>query len=394
MGAAKETGNPMESPDAPRLERSATSASTTQGATLLQPDGTSPTASIRLESFGFPQQITLLVCVQAIICFAAFALAGTTAALAAAVAAIASLLLCVGFAYLRHREAMRLVGEIDEVLHAGRRVSFTDCREGDMAVLRNEVSKMTARLCRTADQLEREKTALADALANVSHQIRTPLTAIQLMTPIIERTQDPETRTRKLHELEHMVDRVSWLITALLKMARLDAGSLQMRKEPVDAAAAVCAALKPFEIAMDVRNIECAVRVESEALFEGDASWTIEAVSNIVKNCMEHTPPDGTVLTQVGEDATAVRIRVSDTGSGIAETDLPHVFERFYCGAHGGEERAANAADDLTPPPTQGFGIGLSLAQSCVSAQGGTLRAFNLPQGGACFEMTFPKMTV
>ena len=121
------------------------------------------------------------------------------------------------------------------------------------------------------------------------------------------------------------------------------------------------------------------------ATFQGDAPWTAEAVENIAKNCMEHTPPGGTVTVAVSEDALACTIAVSDTGPGIAPEDLPHIFERFYRG-RGGE------GPDVAQPA--GFGIGLSLAQALVSAQGGTLRAFNNPDGGARFEIAFPKLVV
>lgn len=345
-----------------------------------------------LEYRRFDSHLLLLACANIAVFLAALAFSGANAAGGAAAAGGASIMLYAAFVRARRRETMRLASEIDEMLHAGHRVDFSDCREGDLAVLRNEVSKMTARLHRSAAQLEHEKGALGDALADMSHQIRTPLTAIQLMVPVIERTRDGTARTRKLHDLEGMIDRVSWLVTALLKIARFDAGAMRMQKATVDAADVIRSALKPFEIALEVREVACVVEVSEHVTFEGDAMWAAEAVSNIIKNCMEHTPAGGTITVSVLEDAIAARIRVSDTGPGIPKADLPYIFERFYCGA----PRTANASIEEAPgslPPLQGFGIGLSLAKSCVSAQGGTLRARNLSQGGACFEMTFPKIT-
>ena len=119
----------------------------------------------------------------------------------------------------RHRQIRRLAEEIDEVLHSGRTVDFSNCREGDVAVLANELSKMVSRLARTRDQLARERNALADSLADVSHQIRTPLTAITLMLPVVERADDARERKRAVRELESMIERVSWLVTTLLKIA-------------------------------------------------------------------------------------------------------------------------------------------------------------------------------
>ena len=133
-----------------------------------------------------------------------------------------------------------------------------------------------------------------------------------------------------------------------------------------------------------------------DAKFEGDAAWTAEALENIVKNCAEATGEGGTVRIEAKEDALSTRIRISDDGPGIAAEDLPHVFERFYRGRSDAEGRAegesAGARNGSVEP--KGFGIGLSLALALVSAQGGSLRARNLPEGGACFEIAFPKMNV
>ena len=339
------------------------------------------------------RQAIALFCAHLAVCAGAYALAGWQAAASAAVAGLLSVGLFALFSIVRHREIARLSAEVDEVLHAGRRIDLSDCREGDVAILRNEVSKMTARLARTADQLEREKSALADALADISHQIRTPLTAVELMIPVIERSQSEEERSRWLHELDRMVDRVSWLVTALLKMAKLDAGAVRLQRRPVDAPKAVEAAVDPLAIALDMRGVDCVIEADGVETFDGDAAWTTEAVGNIVKNCMEHTPEGGRITVNLSMDAVACRIRIADTGPGIAEEDLPHVFERFYRGG----VRSAGAVsekDGVDAFRAQGFGIGLSLAQSLVSAQGGSLRASNLEAGGACFEITFPKLTV
>ena len=157
--------------------------------------------------------------------------------------------------------------------------------------------------------------------------------------------------------------------------------------------------------AMDLRDVNLVLDLDEAATFVGDAPWSAEALENIVKNCMEHTPAGGTVTVTVREDALATTLAVNDTGPGIAAEDLPHIFERFYRGRDEGtrgaeDSRSANGlqggegadAEDVRQPA--GFGIGLSLAQALVSAQGGTLRAANNPEGGARFEIAFPKLVV
>ena len=338
----------------------------------------------------------------------------------------------------RHRQIRRLAEEIDEVLHSGRTVGFSNCREGDVAVLANELSKMVSRLSRTRDQLSRERNALADSLADVSHQIRTPLTAITLMLPVVERADDARERKRAVRELESMIERVSWLVTTLLKIAKVDAGAMHVEQREVRGAEVARRAVAPLATAMDLRDVNLVLELDETATFQGDAPWTAEAVENIAKNCMEHTPPGGTVTVAVSEDALATTIAVSDTGPGIAPEDLPHIFERFYRGrglVPASPELAPEGATEVAPyrrlrskpsrlentDPTDrmqvdpvggdlgrpwaddngndarqpaGFGIGLSLAQALVSAQGGTLRASNNPAGGARFEIAFPKLVV
>lgn len=343
----------------------------------------------------FALQLAVMALAAVTLSVAAGIVAGAvSAAWAAAVGTMCCVLFAM-FSWRRYREIARLAAEMDEVLHSGRRVTFADCREGDVAILRSEVSKMVARLARTSEQLKAEKTALADALADISHQIRTPLTAMSLLVPVAERAADERTRLSALRELEGMVERVSWLVTALLKLARIDAGVMSFESRPVRVADVAARALAPLELPLDVQGVAWSMDV-GDAKFEGDAAWTAEALENIVKNCAEATGEGGTVRIEAKEDALSTRIRISDDGPGIAAEDLPHVFERFYRGRSDAEGRAegesAGARNGSVEP--KGFGIGLSLAQALVSAQGGSLRARNLPEGGACFEIAFPKMNV
>lgn len=309
----------------------------------------------------------------------------------------------------RHAQVKRLTLEIDEVLHNGRRVDFSTSREGDIAVLSNELAKMVARLARTTEQLEVERNALSDALADISHQIRTPLTAITLMLPAIERTDDAAECKAALRKLEQMIDRVSWLVTTLLKIAKIDAGAMHVERKRVLCATVVERALAPLESALDLHDIRLEMQLDDAAAFQGDLLWTAEAVENIVKNCMEHTPSGGHIEVRAVEDPLATTIEIADTGSGIAPEDLPHVFERFYrgreevmaadlaAGSVAGSESSVGPTSEAfgsAPVKVKGFGIGLSLAQALISAQGGTIRAANAPRRGAVFTIAFPKMVV
>lgn len=328
------------------------------------------------------RQCAMLVLAEAVLAALAGLAVSGAAALWVAVGGVVALAFFVGVSLWRRQQIMRLAAEVDEVLHEGRRIDFSTCREGDVAVLSNELGKMVTRLARVSDQLVEERNGLADALTDVSHQIRTPLTAINLLIPTIEQAETEAERREGLRKLEHMLERVTWLVTTLLKIARVDAGAMHFEEECVAVAGVVHRAVAPLELAFDVRDIRLTVDVQNGAGFTGDARWTAEAIENIVKNCMEHTPAGGSVTIEGRENAVATTITITDTGDGIAEEDLGRIFERFY-------RHNESPEDDA-----EGFGIGLSLAQALVSAQNGTIRATNVPDAGARFTITFPKLVV
>ena len=320
----------------------------------------------------------------AVIAVAASVVTGAEAALWCVAIGVICMVAGIACAAVRYAEIVALSTELDEVLHGGRKLTLSACREGDVAVLRNEAAKMVAQLVRLGDQLKREKAALSDAMADISHQIRTPLTALSLAIPALEDEDARAERKRIGRNAERLIDRTSWLVSSLLRMAKADAGALEVSRTQVRVADAVRRAVEPLETALDLRGVTLVEQVDDEAMFTGDVRWTAEAVGNIVKNCMEHTPEGGAVTISASEDVLATRIVVEDTGSGIAPEDLPRIFDRFYRGSHG-------ASDEHE---AEGFGIGLSLALSLVSIQGGIIRVSNTPQGGARFEIAFPKLVV
>ena len=268
---------------------------------------------------------------------------------------------------------------------------MADYREGDLAILKNQLAKMTDALREKTARLGQEKSDLAHALADVSHQIRTPLTAMGLTLAVAQETDDDRVRARALRELEGMIERVGWLVSALLKLAKADAGAITVQTTCVEARQVVARAMEPLAASLDLRGVTCEVNYEGDPCFTGDMAWSAEALENVLKNCMEHTPAGGAIRVSVRQDALACRIRVTDTGPGIAPDDLPHVFERFYRGKGAATAPEGERADG---PRAQGFGIGLALAQSLMAAQGGTLRASNVPEGGARFDFTFPSVVV
>ena len=296
----------------------------------------------------------------------------------------------------RYRALANMAANLDRVLAGERDIRLRDMSEGELAILSSEIDKVIARLNLTVDELQAEKLALSDALADISHQLKTPLTSIAISTELIRdrlsARGDSEDLVERLRLIQTLQARVEDLVSALLKLARIDAGVIKLVCGPVDARELVRKSFEPLAVAFDIADVRFSADVQDGASYEGDLTWSVEALENILKNCMEHTPAGGCVSVRVTEDVLACRIRIEDTGPGIAESDLPHIFERFYRGS-----RDANAAPSEVNPA--GVGIGLALSKSLVTAQGGTLTAENLRDEngnvtGAAFNLVFFKTVV
>lgn len=296
----------------------------------------------------------------------------------------------------RYRALANMAANLDRVLAGERDIRLRDMSEGELAILSSEIDKVIARLNLTVDELQAEKLALSDALADISHQLKTPLTSIAISTELIRdrlsARGDSEDLVERLRLIQTLQARVEDLVSALLKLARIDAGVIKLVCGDVDARELVRKSFEPLAIAFDIADVRFSADVQDGASYEGDLTWSVEALENILKNCMEHTPAGGCVSVRVTEDVLACRIRIEDTGPGIAESDLPHIFERFYRGS-----RDANAAPSEVNPA--GVGIGLALSKSLVTAQGGTLTAENLRDEngnitGAAFNLVFFKTVV
>lgn len=356
------------------------------------------TRSIMLDALGGARIVTASINEAA-----SMVTSGASVASAALFAAICTLvtglIVTVIFIFLtnrRYRALANMAANLDRVLAGERDIRLRDMSEGELAILSSEIDKVIARLNLTVDELQAEKLALSDALADISHQLKTPLTSIAISTELIRdrlsARGDSEDLVERLRLIQTLQARVEDLVAALLKLARIDAGVIKLVCGAVDAHELVRKSFEPLAIAFDIADVRFSADVQDGASYEGDLTWSVEALENILKNCMEHTPAGGCVGVRVTEDVLACRIRIEDTGPGIAESDLPHIFERFYRGS-----RDANAAPSEVNPA--GVGIGLALSKSLVTAQGGTLTAENLRDEngnvtGAAFNLVFFKAVV
>lgn len=289
------------------------------------------------------------------------------------------ILLNLCFARRRYRAMAELSLCIDRILHGYANALITEHNEGELSILESEVRKMTIRLKESADLLRAEKAGLSRAMEDISHQIRTPLTALNIeVTLLAEEDLAYERRVRLAREIRRQLQRVEWLVEALLKMSRIDAGTVEFSQDTVIVRELVDKAAEPLSIPMELRGQRLEVTVGDE-VYTGDLAWSAEALGNVLKNCMEHTPAGGTISVKAEETALYTQITVRDNGPGFAEEDIPHLFERFYKGKNAG-------ADSI--------GIGLALARMIVAKQRGTITADNPAEGGARFVIRFYKSVI
>ena len=277
--------------------------------------------------------------------------------------------------YKRYQKINDLSADINRILHQDIQISFDKYEEGELAILESEVQKMVVRLREQQQQLLDDKKYLADSIADISHQIRTPLTSINLLVSFLSEPDITEEKRKKtIRELYELLSRIDWLITTLLKISKLDAGTIQLNKEEITMKALIEKSIEPLLIPIELRGQE--IKVEATGAFQGDVKWTSEAIGNIVKNCMEHTSAGGSLHVKANENTLYREIMIEDTGCGIAPEDLPHIFERFYKGK--------NSSD-------KSFGVGLALARGIIQTQNGTVKAENRKEGGARFTIRFYK---
>ena len=280
--------------------------------------------------------------------------------------------------YYRYKKLQKLSSDLDQLLISGIPLPIREYSEGELSILANQIQKMTLRLTESAETIKADKVYLADSLADISHQLRTPLTSMNLTTSMLrESNLSDERRMELTGELRRLLTRTEWLVETLLKISKLDAGTVKLAQQKIPIRQLIDRAAAPLAIPMDLRNLTLTVHSQEETL-GCDLVWTAEALGNILKNCMEHTPEGGAITVTAAETALYTQIEVEDTGTGFDSKDIPHLFERFYKGSNASENS---------------YGIGLALARTVITAQNGTVQAMN-GEAGAKFVIKFYKQVI
>lgn len=274
--------------------------------------------------------------------------------------------------FCRNRiEAARLLGLSSylEQANMGRAAILSAFGEDDFGRLEDEIYKTVTFLYQTKDAAVQAKNEFAQNLSNIAHQMKTPITAVSLSVQMMKQGFCSD----GLEQVEKQLSRLAHLEEALLLLSRIDAGTLYLQKQETDVFTLLVLAADHLQQLFAHSGMTIEVPELGEQMITADLDWTMEAVMNLMKNCMEHSTSQ-TVHCSYAHNPLYTSILVWDDGQGFAKEDLPHLFERFY--------RGKNAA-------AGGVGIGLALAKEIIERQNGTIRAKNRDDGGALFEIRF-----
>ena len=257
-------------------------------------------------------------------------------------------------------------------------IDINDFNEGELSILKNEISKTTTMLRQVADNSVKDKLNLKDSLGDISHQLKTPLTSITIMIDNILDNPDMDEKTRKrfLINIKREILNINFLVMSLLKLSKFDANVVKFNKESVYLKDIIIESIKNVSMIKELKNITIKVSGDDNIKLLCDFKWQVESITNILKNSIEHTSEYGTVEVNYSENKLYTRILIKDNGKGIDSDDLPHIFDRFYKGENGSDDS---------------FGIGLSLSKTIIEKEGGSITVKSTPNIGTIFTIKYLK---
>lgn len=282
--------------------------------------------------------------------------------------------------YLKRRQ-LKIYGletYMEMLYREGYLLDIEDNSDDELSGLRNEIYKLTVLLKEQAVRAAEQKKALADSMADISHQLKTPLTSMTVLMDNLadDIDMDPAIRRHFITEITYQLTNMSWLVSTLLKISRLDAGVVELDRESLEVASLVGEALQKVEVAAEWNQVSFALKIPEDAVLVADRKWTAEALANILKNAVEHSPRDAVVEISAEENDVYTGIFVRDRGKGIGEEERKKLFNRFY--------RGTSAREDSV-------GIGLALAKEIIEKQKGYVSVESERDKGTYFAVKFLK---
>ncbi|WP_114108562.1 sensor histidine kinase [Clostridioides difficile] len=251
-------------------------------------------------------------------------------------------------------------------------------QEGQIGLLKTELLKMTTILNEKVELLKREKIFLNNTISDISHQLKTPMTSLIMLNDLLYNDVPYEVKVDFLNKIKNQLNRMDWLIKSMLKLSKVEAKVINFKKDKVKFSELIHRAMQSMKIPIEIKNQNLTIEGNDNVSYIGDIDWSVEALVNIIKNCVEHTPEFGNIIITYKENPLFSELIIKDEGEGIDKKDIPHVFKRFYRG------RSSSKEDSV--------GIGLAMSKSIIESQNGDIYVNSEKGKGTEFHIIFHKM--
>lgn len=284
-------------------------------------------------------------------------------------------ILIINYKNKKSKKIENIINYIEEINKKNYNLKIEENTEDELSNLTNELYKITIMLKEQAELSKKDKNVLQRSLEDISHQIKTPLTSISIMLDNIKENPQMDLHTRQefIYEISRQIEWINWLVISLLKLSKLNSNTVDFKHEEINAENLINNVIKNLAIPLDIKQQSVIVTGNNET-FIGDYNWELEALTNIVKNCIEHTPENKKIYINCEKNNFNTKIVIRDEGNGIDREDIKHIFERFYKGKNSSENSV---------------GIGLALSKSIIEKDNGYILCTSEVGKGTTFEIKY-----
>lgn len=274
-----------------------------------------------------------------------------------------------------HRALSKISTSINKVLNNDYSIDIREYHDDYLSSLSSDVYKVISLLKEQRDISYQDKKYLEETLSDISHQLRTPLTSMYVINDLLETNLSSRKKKEFLNRNRTQLERIEWLVTSLLKLSRLDSGSVELIKEKTNLYQLVEASIDPVRISLELKKINIINQVDRSIYIDVDFNWTKEAFINIIKNAYEYTPVKGSITINASVNPLYTELKITDTGCGIPKDKLPFIFNRFY--------KVNEDSDSI--------GIGLNMTKRIINEQLGEIEVDSKVNQGTTFIIKFYK---
>ena len=291
------------------------------------------------------------------------------------------LILSIIFFEYNHSESKKIneiTKYIEEINRGNYKLNKEENTEDELSILKNELYKITIMLKEVAENSQKDKTTLKDSLSDISHQIKTPITSILIMLDNILSDENMPEDIKKdfIKDIKREIINIKFLVESILKLSKIDSNSIKFIKKEVFIKDIINEAVKNVSMLSELKNIEIIVSGDDSIKTICDLKWQVEAITNILKNCIEHSYENRKIYINYNQNNMYTELKIEDNGTGIDAKDLPHIFERFYKGK--------NSSSDSV-------GIGLALSKSIIESNNGYIQVDSKLNKGTTFIIKYLK---